>query len=156
MLYLSSWWGGGGRRVFPGPLKSGRAESHPTLMFSLLPRAFHRSMTERPGEPSEHVCVTIKHAVTLECAHQKGALQRLIKMCVSLSKPLQTLFPPPTGKLVTANVILRILSALRPLDLYWDLSAPECAETKCPVWCPVLTITDAGSLLLQGVSPVSP
>lgn len=92
--------GSGDNGVLLGPLKSGRADRCPPLMSVLpSPACIPGGMTEGPEESLEHEYVTIKHAVTLESGHQKGELQCLIKMCVPLSKPLQTVFPIPLGSL---------------------------------------------------------
>lgn len=72
---------------------------HPGCLASLLLCTFPGGVTKWPEESWEHVYVTIKHAVTLESRHQKGELQCLIKMCVPLSKPLQTVFSIPLGSL---------------------------------------------------------
>lgn len=140
-------------------MRSGCADSCPRLCpASLLLRAFPGGMTNWPEESLEHVYVTIKHAVTLESRHQKGEHQCLIKMCVPLSKPLQTVFSIPLGSSSLLMWFLEFL-LLSSLFIFAEITLPlSVLQTKCPVWGSELNITDrwVPAVTLTLYSKVSP
>lgn len=103
-------------------------------------------------------CVCIKHAVTLESRHQKGELQCLIKMCVPLSKPLQTVLSIPLGSLSLLMWFLEFL-LFSSLLIFAEITLPlSVLQTKCPVWGSELNITDrwVPAVTLTLYSKVSP